>query len=128
MPLTYLFKANSCGIAKLVLPLRSLMKHKYFRACSTDLTKPFEIETDACEVGIGAFLIQNGHPITYLSKALTAPTCFLSTYEKEKLVFMTALKKWMNILTWASLCGMQTTIASNTCSLKESQCQINKNG
>ena len=33
-----------------------------------DFNKPFTIETDASNVGIGAVLMQQGHPIFYLSK------------------------------------------------------------
>jgi len=33
--------------------------------------QPFVIETDACDSGIGAVLMQQGHPISYLSKPLS---------------------------------------------------------
>lgn len=32
---------------------------------------PFVIETDACEVGVGAILLQKEHPIAYYSKKLS---------------------------------------------------------
>ncbi|WVZ83780.1 hypothetical protein U9M48_030885 [Paspalum notatum var. saurae] len=35
-----------------------------------DFTKPFTVETDAFDKGIGAVLQQDGHPIAYISKAL----------------------------------------------------------
>ena len=35
-----------------------------------DFTKPFTVETDACDDGIGAVLLQNAQPIAFLSKAL----------------------------------------------------------
>lgn len=44
---------------------------------------PFVIETDACDVGIGAVLMKEGHPIAYLSKTLSPRNKALSTYEKE---------------------------------------------
>jgi hypothetical protein len=35
-----------------------------------DFDRPFAIETDACDTGIGAVLVQDNHPIAYFSKAL----------------------------------------------------------
>lgn len=59
-----------------------------------DFSKPFTIETDASATGIGAFLMQGGHPIAYLSKALGVKTQALSTYEKECLALIMAVTKW----------------------------------
>lgn len=50
-----------------------------------NFAKPFVIETDASEIGIGAILQQDGHPIAYVNKALGPKTQGLSTYEKESL-------------------------------------------
>ena len=44
---------------------------------------PFAIETDACAQGVGAVLMQRGHPLAFISKALGPRTMGLSTYEKE---------------------------------------------
>lgn len=35
-----------------------------------DFKLPFAVETDACDDGIGVVLMQQGHPIAYLSKTL----------------------------------------------------------
>jgi hypothetical protein len=48
-----------------------------------DFAKSFVIETDACQYGVGAVLMQSNHPVAYLSKALSPRNQALSTYEKE---------------------------------------------
>lgn len=81
-----------------------------------DFTQPFQVETDACDTGIGAILSQNGHPIAFLSKALGSKNSQLSVYEKEFLAVMLAVTKWrpylqrghFTILTdHKSLCSLQ---------------------
>jgi hypothetical protein len=47
-----------------------------------NFAEPFEIETDACDTGVGVVLSQHGHPIAFLSKALSRANQKLSTYEK----------------------------------------------
>uniref|UniRef100_A0A8R7QJ03 Reverse transcriptase domain-containing protein n=1 Tax=Triticum urartu TaxID=4572 RepID=A0A8R7QJ03_TRIUA len=59
-----------------------------------DFKRPFAIETDACDPGVGAVLVQDGHPIAYLSKALGVRNQKLSAYEKEFLAVMMAIDKW----------------------------------
>lgn len=54
----------------------------------------FEIETDACDKGIGVVLSQRGHPIAFYSKALGVKNSKLSTYEKEFLAILMAVDKW----------------------------------
>jgi hypothetical protein len=58
-----------------------------------DLSKKFVVETNACEIGIGAVLSQDGYPIAYFSKELRANNHKFSTYEKEFLAFMMAVVK-----------------------------------
>ena len=52
------------------------------------------METDACDDGIGAVLLQNGQPIAFLSKALSQPHRSLSIYEKEFLALIMAVERW----------------------------------
>ncbi|GJX89121.1 putative mitochondrial protein [Tanacetum coccineum] len=63
-----------------------------------NFNKEFVVETDACDVGIGAVLLQEGHPIAYMSKALSPKHQALSTYEKEFLAVLLALEKWRGYL------------------------------
>lgn len=58
-----------------------------------DFTKPFCIETDASGKGVGAVLMQDEHPIAFVSKALSSKTLGLSTYEKEYLVILLAVEQ-----------------------------------
>nr|GFB28281.1 retrotransposon-related protein [Tanacetum cinerariifolium] len=53
----------------------------------------FMVETNASGKGIEAMLCQNGHPIAYWSKTLSAKHQALSTYEKEFLAVVAALDK-----------------------------------
>lgn len=59
-----------------------------------DFTKQFVIETDASNQGMGAVLMQEGHPIAFLSKVFSPRNIALSTYEKECLAIILAVDKW----------------------------------
>jgi hypothetical protein len=63
-----------------------------------DFRRPFIVETDACQYGVGVVLMQQGHPITYLSKSLCPHNQSLSTYEKECLAILMAVDKWRSYL------------------------------
>ena len=59
-----------------------------------DFSQPLTVEIDASATGIGAILLQNNHPIAYLSRALGMANQKLSVYEKEFLVFIMAIDNW----------------------------------
>ncbi|CAN6473212.1 unnamed protein product [Victoria cruziana] len=59
-----------------------------------DFSQTFVVETDASDMGVGAVLSQGGHPIAFMSKALTHRARPLSTYEKELLAIVLAVEKW----------------------------------
>lgn len=60
--------------------------------------KKFVVETDACGVGIGAVLMQDGHPLAYISTHLKGKQLTLSIYEKELLAVVFAVQKWRHYL------------------------------
>lgn len=55
--------------------------------------KVFLLETDECYHGIGAILMQEGHPIAYLCKALGPKSLGYSVYENEFLVILLAVQE-----------------------------------
>ncbi|CAD6265729.1 unnamed protein product [Miscanthus lutarioriparius] len=59
-----------------------------------NFAKPFSIETDASKSGVGAVLMQDGHPLAFFSKALGAKKRGLSTYEKEFMAILFAVQLW----------------------------------
>jgi hypothetical protein len=63
-----------------------------------NFNEPFIIETDACDYGMGAVLMQKGHPISFMSKALGPKNKGLSTYEKECLAILMAVDRWRSYL------------------------------
>ncbi|KAK8931221.1 hypothetical protein KSP39_PZI016563 [Platanthera zijinensis] len=78
-----------------------------------DFSREFTIETDASNVGVGAVLSQDSHPIAYFSKALGPRNLSLSAYEKEMLAIVWAVSKWR-----AYLLGRHFVIKTDHQSLK----------
>lgn len=78
-----------------------------------DFGKTFVVKTDASDVGIDTVLSQGGHPITFMSKALTHHTRPLSTYDKELFAIVLAMEKWCPYLL-----GQHFTVGTNHSSLR----------
>jgi hypothetical protein len=60
--------------------------------------KPFTIETDDSDSGIGAVLMQDRHPLAFFSKALGPKSHGLSAYEKEFMAILLAVQAWRSYL------------------------------
>lgn len=63
-----------------------------------NFSKVFVVETDASKDGIGAVLMQESHPIAYISRSLGPKWQMLSVYEKELLALVFAVQKWEQYL------------------------------
>ena len=72
--------------------------HALREAMMANYTKVFIVETDASDKGIGAVLMQEGHPIAFWRKGLSGKKLGLSTYEKELIAVVLAVLKWRHYL------------------------------
>lgn len=61
-------------------------------------SKPFIMETDASNKGLGAVLMQQGKPLAFLNKPLGVRAQGMSIYEKELLAVILAITKWRHYL------------------------------
>ena len=59
-----------------------------------DVTKQTVLQCDASETGLGACLIQEGHPVAYASRALTAAKKKYAQIEKELLAIVFGMEKY----------------------------------
>jgi hypothetical protein len=55
--------------------------------------QPFTLEIDVSKTGIGAVIMQQGQPIAFYSESLGSKVFAQSTYHKEALTILQALKR-----------------------------------
>lgn len=78
-----------------------------------DFNTPFIIQTDASGEGIGAVLTQNGKPLAFMSRSLGVAKQSWSTYAREMLAIVIAIRTWRPYLL-----GRRFTIQTDQKSLR----------
>ena len=95
-PLTELLKKGAFQWTALAQAAFESLKYAMITApvlALPNFSEEFIVESDASSQGIGAVLTQNGRPLAYFSKALSAKHQALLVYEKEMLAILVAVKK-----------------------------------
>lgn len=67
-----------------------------------DFSKVFVVKTDTSRLVVGAVLMQEGHPLAFMSQALKGKQLAWSTYEKEMFTIIVAVAKWCPYLMGAN--------------------------
>lgn len=88
--------------------------------CLPDYTQPFEVLTDASMNGTGAVLMQNGHPLAFLSHKFSPAERNYTTGKQELLAVVHALHEWRCYLEGAH--GV-VTVVTDHCPLTYLQTQ-----
>lgn len=96
-PLTYLLKKGNfvwSDQAKLAFEtLKSALVTAHVLVVP-NFDKQFIVETDASQKGIGAVIMQEGHPLAFISRSLGPKWQQLSLYENELPAIFFAVQKW----------------------------------
>lgn len=84
----------------------NILKHKMTQAlvlALPDFSQPIILETDASAYGIGDVLMQEGRPLSYFSKTIGPKAAAMSTYDKEAMAIIEALKHWKHYFVASSI-------------------------
>ncbi|KAJ7951826.1 Ty3/gypsy retrotransposon protein [Quillaja saponaria] len=63
-----------------------------------DISKPFEVQTDASDYALGGVLLQENHPVAYESHKLSQAERRYTAQEKEMLAVIHCLRVWRHYL------------------------------
>ena len=63
-----------------------------------DVSRPFEVQTDASDFALGGVLLQEGHPVAYESHKLSEAERRYTAQEKEMLAVIHCLRVWRHYL------------------------------
>jgi hypothetical protein len=94
-----------------------LLKQKLVEASllrNPDEPLPYEVVTDASDLGLEGVLLQEGHPVAFESMKLNSAELNYQTTEKEMLVVVHALRVWRCYLEGANNFTVYTDHVSNT--------------
>ena len=73
-----------------------------------DINKPILLQVDASQGGLGACLLQDGHPVIYASRSLTVAEQHYAQIEKELLAIVFACERFNQFIY-----GKQITVQSD---------------
>jgi hypothetical protein len=117
VPLTNLTrKANAWDWTGRCQDAFELLKQKLTEASllrTPDERLPYEVVTDASDLGLGAVLLQEGHPVAFESRKLNSAELNYNVTEKEMLAVVHALHVWRCYLEGADF-TVYTDYVSNT--------------
>ena len=100
-PLTYLLEKDAFTCTHAVECAFNKLKQAM---CTThvlamlDFSNRFTIESEACDNGLGVFLLQDEHPIVFTGKSISSKNVVTSTYEKEMMAIFHTVQKWRSYL------------------------------
>jgi hypothetical protein len=105
-PLFEALKKNNFACGERQLTAFSQLKEIMTKAALLVLQnykKPFVLEADTYGYGVGAILMQDHRPIAFKSQAIGPKSAALSTYDKEALAIIKAIKKRKHYFLGSSL-------------------------